>query len=31
MISPSLNIVARLVVPPADWVIGALASIAGLR
>jgi Zn-dependent protease len=31
MISPSLNVVARLVVPPADWVIGALASIAGLR
>lgn len=30
LLSPSLNLVARLVVPPAEFVIGILARIAGL-
>jgi Zn-dependent protease len=30
LISPSLNIVARLVVPPVQAVVGALAAIAGI-
>jgi hypothetical protein len=30
LLVPSANIVERLVVPPVNWVIGVIASLAGI-